>query len=197
MHELRCKFGSRRNEGCRYLSLGVKQIGAYAFSGCQSLTTISLPDSISELPHSVFDGCKSLRTISLPKNLSEIADGLFRFSGLNAIVLPASITKIGSYAFEGTNIRSVVIPESVMMIGVRAFRDCKSLEEVSILGVPSMEMDEDLSLSLAFDGCDNIATFNAPENLIIDNKDEHDALRKYFMDSFLMEKYAQNVEVQM
>ena len=77
-------------------------IGSYAFSGCNRLTSLTLPDGITEIGDHAFEGCSELTSLTLPAGITKIGDDVFRgCSGLTSLTLPASITKIGDQAFHG------------------------------------------------------------------------------------------------
>ncbi len=87
----------------------VTKIGDYAFSGCTSLTTITIPNSVTSIGERAFYNCTSLTSVTIPD----------------------SVTSIGSSAFYScTSLTSVTIPDSVTSIGAQAFQDCTSLKEV-------------------------------------------------------------------
>lgn len=52
-------------------------IGDAAFCSCESLTTINLPEGLTTIGENVFKECKSLTTINLPDGLTSIADNAF------------------------------------------------------------------------------------------------------------------------
>jgi hypothetical protein len=71
-----------------------------AFSGCKSLESISIPDSISKMGENVFFNCKSLVSITLSQGMTEIPYAAFYYcENLSSVVIPKSITKISDYAF--------------------------------------------------------------------------------------------------
>ena len=77
-------------------------IGDSAFIDCSSLTAVTLPDSLTVIGVSAFESCSAFTTITLPASLTEIEFGAFRYcSSLTAITLPLpdSLTSIGDCAF--------------------------------------------------------------------------------------------------
>ena len=75
-------------------------IGSYAFSGCNRLTSLTLPAGITKIGSEAFNGCTGLTSLTLPAGITKIGDDVFRgCSGLTSLTLPASITKIGDQAF--------------------------------------------------------------------------------------------------
>ncbi len=110
----------------------IERIGAYAFSGCDNLVSINLPDCISYIGVSAFKDCRKLTSVTLPKNLTNINSGLF--SGceqLNGITLPESILRIGGNAFRNCkSLTAIAIPKNTTEIGDFAFADCIGLTEL-------------------------------------------------------------------
>ncbi len=94
------------NQGVNY---AVTKIGDYAFEGCSSLQTISIPNNVSSIGSYAFRNCTNLVSINIP-------DG---------------VTTISWYTFENcTSLTSITIPQSVTMIVFFAFKNCRSLQEV-------------------------------------------------------------------
>ena len=86
----------------------VTGIGASAFSGCSSLTKITIPASVTGMGAGAFWGCTGLTSagpIGGGYNIefgwtTEIPDFAFdRCSSLTKITVPASVTKIGRFTF--------------------------------------------------------------------------------------------------
>ena len=113
---------------------GVTEIGRIAFSGCASLTGITIPAGVTKISSSAFSGCASLASITIPNSVTQIDYMTFRgCASLTGITIQGSITSIGSSAFEGcTSLISITIPNSVTSIGDSAFRDCTSLTSITI-----------------------------------------------------------------
>ena len=80
----------------------VTSIGNYAFFWCDSLTSISIPDSVTSIGDEVFYGCESLTSITIGNSVKSIGDWAFKnCSSLTSISIPDSVTSIGYGAFEG------------------------------------------------------------------------------------------------
>ena len=57
--------------------LSVIAIGDLAFSGCNELTSITIPNSVIKIGESAFDDCNSLTSIIIPNSVVSIAQGAF------------------------------------------------------------------------------------------------------------------------
>lgn len=73
-----------------------------AFAYCFNLTNISIPNSVTSIGFSAFGGCTKLESITLPSSLSTISKALFSgCSQLTTIHIPVSVTSIENDAFDG------------------------------------------------------------------------------------------------
>ena len=85
-------------------------IGDGAFSGCYSLTSITIPDSVTSIGGYAFNRCGSLATITIPN----------------------SVTNIGVNAFNGcSSLTSITISDSVTSMGANAFAACTGLIKIA------------------------------------------------------------------
>lgn len=79
-----------------------------------------------------FQGKTSLTSVTLPSTLTYIGDYAFAATKITTLTIPSSVTEIGNGAFGGTPLTSVTIPNSVTTIGDSAFGSCTSLTSVSL-----------------------------------------------------------------
>ena len=159
-------FGWSKFIGCRSLTSlvipdSVTNIGDYAFSGCRSLTSLVIPDSVTNIGDYAFEGCGSLSSLVLPDGVTSIGKCAFRGCGsLSSLVLPDGVINIGGNAFaDCKSLRSVVIPNSVTSIGGGAFGGCKSLHSVVIPDSVTSIGD------YAFSGCSALSSVVIPDSV--------------------------------
>ena len=160
-------------QGCSSLTSitipnSVTRIGGYAFSGCSSLTSIIIPNSVTGIDLSAFSYCSGLTSITIPNSVTWIGSGTFSgCSGLTSITIPHSVTWIGGSAFKDcSNLTIVTIGNSVRNIYGEAFANCDKLEEVYCYAekVPETKTD-------AFkDSYPKYATLYVPASTINDYK---------------------------
>ena len=128
------KFIGRRSLTSLVIPDSVTNIGDYAFSGCSSLSSVVIPDRVTSIGDCAFENCSSLTDIVIPDGVTNI--GKCAFEGcrsLTDIVIPDGVTSIGDCAFENCfSLTGIVIPDSVTGIGKFAFDGCSSLSSVVI-----------------------------------------------------------------
>lgn len=139
----------------------VTSIGDFAFKGCNSLTGVTIPNSITSIGREAFEDCSSLTGVMIPKGVTYIGIATFKgCSKLTSVTLPNSVTHIGIFAFKGcSSLTSVTIPNGVTYIGLGAFADCSSLTGVMI---PNSVTYIGLSV---FGGCSSLTSVTIPNSV--------------------------------
>ena len=109
-------------------------IGDNAFAGCQKLSSLQLPEGVTEIGRAAFNGCRALREVTVPTGVTEIEDFTFGVcASLREIHLPEGLTSIGASAFTGcAALTQIVLPDGVTALGARAFNNCQALAKVLV-----------------------------------------------------------------
>ena len=113
-------------------------IGQYAFSGCLSLTSVEIPNSVTTIGDYAFE-CTGLTSVEIPNSVTSIGQKAFwNCSSLTSVTIPNSVTTIGQRAFEScSSLTSVTISNSVTSIGRDAFWGCTSVTDVYCHAFPN------------------------------------------------------------
>ncbi|MBR0377551.1 MAG: leucine-rich repeat protein [Lachnospiraceae bacterium] len=179
----KCFYGC---ESLQVVNLGscpnLKTIGEGAFSLCNSLTAVRIPDSVTLIGDDAFFDCSRLEKVKLGSKVERIGMYAFAFCDrLASISLPASVKTvemyafvqcdalasiglgsvktIGNYAFAFTEPAALSIPASCESIGVGAFHDCPELSKVTLReGLVRIGR-------IAFANCPKISTITIPNSV--------------------------------
>ena len=158
-------------------------LSGWAFYNCQSLTSITIPNSVDVIVDSMmFSGCynlpvinniryadtyaikpidKTLTTYTIKTSTKYLNQGLFiDCVNLTNITIPDSVTSIGSNAFNDcASLTSITIPDSVTEISQYLFGNCHNLTSVKIgSGVTSIGWN-------AFRDCSNLTSIEIPNRV--------------------------------
>ncbi|MBE7041973.1 MAG: leucine-rich repeat domain-containing protein [Ruminococcaceae bacterium] len=139
----------------------VTTIGEYAFYRCDSLTNITIPNSVTTIGYSAFGDCDRLTSITIPNSVTSIGErAFFDCDSLTSITIPNSVTSIGEYAFYSCNsLTNITIPNSVTSIGEYAFYYCSSLTSITIPNSVTSIGD------YAFDACYSLTSITIPNSV--------------------------------
>ena len=111
----------------------MSSIGICTFRDCTSLTSVTIPNSVTNIGRYAFQRCTSLTSVTIPNSVTTIESHAFSgCSGLTSVTIPNSVMDIGSYAFYScTGLSSITIPNSVTSIESYAFMDCSGLTSIT------------------------------------------------------------------
>ncbi|MHC1765213.1 MAG: leucine-rich repeat domain-containing protein [Verrucomicrobiia bacterium] len=80
--------------------LPVNSIGDNAFSFCSSLTSVTIPNSVTSIGDYAFQNCYSLTSVTIPSSVTSIGDYVFQYCyRLTSVTIPNGVTSIGDNAF--------------------------------------------------------------------------------------------------
>ena len=113
----------------------VTSIGGYAFIECDSLISVTIPNSVTSIGDRAFKSCTSLTSVTIPNSVTSI--GACAFDGcasLTSVTIPNSVTSIYWATFSGcTSLTSVTIPNSVTSVAYDAFSGDTNIVTVVVL----------------------------------------------------------------
>ena len=72
------------------------------FDGCDTLTDIIIPNSVTTLADYAFRGCYGLINVTMGDNITSIGEECFRNCKITNIIIPSSVTNINGNAFSNT-----------------------------------------------------------------------------------------------
>ena len=153
----------------------VEKIPAYLCYGLSGLTSVAIPNSVTEIGLDAFAGCTGFTKVDISDLASYCKININgAFSGplwlahhlflngteIKDLTIPSSVSSISSSVFSGcSELTSVTIPNSVTSIGDNAFSSCSGLTSVTIgNSVTSIG-------SSAFEGCRGLTELELPNSL--------------------------------
>ncbi|MCD8372697.1 MAG: leucine-rich repeat protein [Clostridia bacterium] len=96
-----------------------QSIGDHAFSGCISLNSVNIPDSVTTIGDYAFNYCTSLENIDIPDEVASIGHMAF---------------------YNCTSLTSVTIGEGVVYIGSYSFNSCYALEQINYNAISAYDL---------------------------------------------------------
>ncbi len=208
-----CEIGDKVEEivipdSVKYIGSSSNGLNYEGALGGSKLKKVNIPSSVVRIGTDTFCDSENLTSIEIPNSVTEIGKYAFWRSGITSITIPESVEIIGRNAFEdtplsrvvfsgksslrticvaafaGCKIKSIALPEALKYIDGAAFSECPNLEQVTIpksvefiydqafkkcskLKNVIFEQDSNLILisNRAFDNCtgmENISFANCP-----------------------------------
>ena len=129
----------------------VTSIGTGVFDGCRGLTSVSIPDSVTDVSPLAFYGCNRLKLFKVGCHNSSykaVSGLLLTRDGKTLVAVPPGLKGC------------VVIPDGVVTIGELAFCTCRGLADIIIPNGVKI-VDE-----YAFAGCTRLTSMTIPNGVV-------------------------------
>lgn len=123
------------------------EIGNVNFSSC------TFHKDTKIIANGAFSYCENLKSVIIPDSVIAIGVNTFEYCGLTNIVIGNSATSLGKYLFNGCNgLTSIVVPDNITSIGGYTFNDCTNLTSIV------MTASVNRIWGYAFNGCTNLTS---------------------------------------
>ncbi|MBQ8578632.1 MAG: leucine-rich repeat protein [Clostridia bacterium] len=113
----------------------ITSIKEKTFLNADTVTTVSIPDGVKEIPDSCFYNCTAMTSVTLPAALVSLSQRAFiNCSALLEITLPETVSNIGLRAFNSCHMlgKVTITGDALTKIQPYTFSDCYSLAEITI-----------------------------------------------------------------
>jgi len=122
------------------------------------LTTVRLPNGVTNIPVAAFYSCINLTNATIPNSVASIDNYAFKYcASLVNVTIPASVRSLGTGAFAYcSGLTNITIGDRVSAIGDQAFVNCTNLTGVYFQGnAPSLG-------SMVFEGVNHGTAYFLP-----------------------------------
>jgi hypothetical protein len=109
-------------------------MAASAFTFCNNLTSIDVPNSVTSIGDDAFNNCTGLTSVTIGSGVTSIGSNAFAYCySLTSCTIGSGVTIIGAYAFAYcSGLTSCIIGSGVTNIDYQAFYSCNSLISITI-----------------------------------------------------------------
>lgn len=181
----------------------VTSIGEEAFSYCQNLTSVDIPEGVTTIGSNAFYLCQNLVSVTIPSTLENINNGMFRYCNLKKVTINSNalISKNRSWMGEvllkdifGSTVEEINLGENITRIGNLAFHEFKKLTSIQmthhVTSIGSGAFQNCVSLTSIiipnsvtsidynpFYGCENLSSIQVENgNAVFDSRDNCNAI---------------------
>lgn len=129
------------------------------FNASTTLTSVTLPNSVTSISSNAFKDCTSLQNINIHNNIKSIGNQAFRNTSITKIELPYGLTFLGDAFNNCKTLQEATLPNDLTAIPSQLFYGCSSLSKVNI-----PEKVTTIGQS-AFYGCSSLSTITIPNSV--------------------------------
>lgn len=138
----------------------VTKIATWAFNKCNSLTEVTIPNTVIEIDYQAFYYCPNLKKVTIHEGVKTIGQTAFiGCTQLTSITIPSTITDMDQ-AFSGnTALSHVTLTNGISNISNMAFKGCTGLTEIKV------PISVEQICPGAFNGCTNLKRVLLEKNI--------------------------------
>ena len=137
----------------------LKVIESGAFSYCNNLARVTIPESVEFIGSNVFQGCDGLWSVTY-NAINAVCEGRLSPRDLERIVIGEKVRRLPAGLYTGnTNVTEIILPKSVEILDPNVFEDCANLEYIRLSDNITTISDN------AFYNCSSLSDIHWPANL--------------------------------
>ena len=104
----------------------------FSSSGTTYLTSITIPDQITEIGDYAFYGNPTLKTVNFHAGITRIGMGAFSETLLTRVSIPNPDCEIGNSCFSNSQVSSISLPQGMRKLGRHVFFYCPNLTSLTL-----------------------------------------------------------------
>ena len=131
----------------------------FSSGGTTYLTSITIPDQITEIGDFAFYGNPTLKTVNFHAGITRIGMGAFSNTQLTRVNIPNPDCEIGNSCFSNSQVSSVTLPQGMKKLGRHVFFYCPNLTSLTL-----PEGMEEIGM-MCFGSC-NLSSVNLPSTMV-------------------------------
>lgn len=131
----------------------------FSTSGTTYLTSITIPDQITEIGDYAFYGNPTLKTVNFHSGITRIGAGAFYETLLTQVRITNPDCEIGNSCFSNSQVSSISLPQGMKKLGRHVFFYCVNLTSLTL-----PEGMEEIGL-MCFSSC-NLTSVNLPSTMV-------------------------------
>ena len=131
----------------------------FSSSGTTYLTSITIPDQITEIGDYAFYGNPTLKTVNFHAGITRIGMGAFYETLLTRVSIPNPDCEIGNSCFSNSQVSSITLPQGMKKLGRHVFFYCTNLTSLTL-----PEGMEEIGM-MCFGSC-SLTSVNLPSTMV-------------------------------
>ena len=131
----------------------------FSSSGTTYLTSITIPDQITEIGDYAFYGNPTLKTVNFHAGITRIGTGAFSETLLTRVSIPNPDCEIGNSCFSNSQVSIVSLPQGMKKLGRHVFFYCVNLTSLTL-----PEGMEEIGM-MCFGSC-SLTSVNLPSTMV-------------------------------
>ena len=104
----------------------------FSSSGTTYLTSITIPEQITEIGDCAFYGNPTLTTVNFHAGITRIGEGAFYETQLTRVSIPNPDCEIGNSCFSNSQVSSISLPQGMKKLGRHVFFYCVNLTSLTL-----------------------------------------------------------------